>query len=128
MKKIFSLLLLYVCTAAATNAQGIKVPAGVTKAFNAKFPGAREVKWGKENAKEYEAEFKVNNGAVSANFNSDGSWTETETTIPVSDLPAPVSAAIVAKYPGAVISVAEKVEKPGKVYYEVQLKAGGKKK
>jgi uncharacterized membrane protein YkoI len=128
VKKIFSLLLLYACTAAATYAQGIKAPDAITKAFAAKFPGATEVKWGKESAKEYEAEFKLNNTTVSANFNTDGSWTETETKIPVPDLPSPVSAAITGKYPGAVIAIAEKVEKPGKVYYEVQLKTSGKKK
>jgi hypothetical protein len=129
MKKIFSLLLLYVCTAAAIYAQKVNVPAAVTNAFTAKFPGAKNVKWGKESAKEYEAEFKLNNTNVSANFGTDGSWTETETRIPVADLPAAVSKAINTKYPGAGITMAEKVEKPGnKILYEVNIKVKDKKK
>jgi len=129
MKKIFSWLLLYTCMAAATHAQGIKVPATVTNAFAAKFPGAKDVKWGKESAKEYEAEFKISNTPVSANFNTDGSWTETETTIKTSELPAAVASAVQAKYPGNVISLAEKIEKPGnKTFYELNIKVNGKKK
>ena len=42
-------------------------------------PAATDVKWGKESAKEYEAEFRLNGNNVSANFGSDGAWVETET-------------------------------------------------
>jgi len=105
------------------------LPSAVKKAFTAKFPGATDIKWGKENAKEYEAEFKVNNTNVSANFKTDGSWTETETTIPSSELPAAVTNAVNKKYPGAVYGITEKIEKPGaKILYEVNITANGKKK
>ena len=108
--------------------QKINVPPAVTKAFNGKYPGATDVKWGKENAKEYEAEFKLNNTAISANFGTDGSWKETETTIKSSELPEAVTKAIQTKYPGGVISLAEKVEKPDKTYYETVIKINNKKK
>ena len=108
--------------------QKINVPPAVTKAFNSKYPGATDVKWGKENAKEYEAEFKLNNTAISANFGTDGSWKETETTIKSSELPEAVTKAIQTKYPGAVINLAEKVEKPEKTYYETVIKINNKKK
>lgn len=108
--------------------QKLKVPAAVTTAFNSKFPGASGVKWEKENSKELEANFKLNNTDVSANFMLDGTWVETETTIPSSELPAAVTNAVNTKYPGAVYSLVEKIEKPGKILYEVNIKVKGKKK
>jgi hypothetical protein len=129
MKKIFSLLLLYACMAAASYAQKKNIPAAVTNAFNAKFPGAAEVKWEKENSKELEANFKWNNATVSANFGLDGSWVETETTINVNDLPVAVTSAINTKYPGAIFRLTEKIEKPGdKIFYEAVIKVNGRKK
>jgi Putative beta-lactamase-inhibitor-like, PepSY-like len=129
MKKIFSLLLLCLCMAVVINAQKLTVPAAVTNAFNAKFPGASDLKWEKENSKELEANFKLNNTNVSANFGLDGSWKETETTINTTDLPAAVTRAANIKYPGAVIFLCERIEKPdSKILYEVNIKMKNKKK
>jgi hypothetical protein len=129
MKKILSWLLLYACMAAATYAQKPNVPVAVTNAFNAKFPGATDLKWEKENSKELEANFKLNNTTVSANFGLDGSWVETETTIPAAELPAAVTNAVNIKYPGAVYFLTERIEKPGnEICYEVNIKVNGKKK
>jgi Putative beta-lactamase-inhibitor-like, PepSY-like len=105
------------------------IPAPVKTAFNNKFPGATDIKWEKENKKELEANFKMNNAEVSANFNLDGTWVETETTIPSSELPVPVTNAVNTKYPGAVYGRTEKIEKPGaKILYEVNITVNGKKK
>jgi len=132
MKSLLALAFFIVSFATMSCSQKINeknLPGPVKTAFNTKFPGATAVKWGKENAKEYEAEFKLNNNSVSANFGLDGSWVETESVIPVSSLPAAVSAAIRAKYPGTSITLAEKTEQPGnKVFYEVSIKVNGKKK
>ncbi|HYV55064.1 MAG TPA: PepSY-like domain-containing protein [Chitinophagaceae bacterium] len=129
MKKIFSLLLLSISMAVAIYAQKTKVPAAVTDAFNAKFPGATELKWDKENSKELEANFKFNNSIVSANFGLDGSWKETETTINASELPPAVTNAVNTKYPGSTVFLTERIEKPGnKTFYEVNIKFKGKKK
>lgn len=128
MKKIIPVLSMFTLIVTAACAQKITVPEKVSKAFKDKFPNASDVKWGKENAKEYEAEFKLNGTAISANFYSDGSWTETESTIKTSELPAPVTTAIKTKYPAGEITLAEKVEKPGKTYYETVVKTNGKKK
>lgn len=88
-----------------------------------------DVKWGKESAKEYEAEFKLNGNNVSANFGADGAWVETETVMKVTGLPAAVVDAIKKNYPGAVITTAEKLEEPGdKLLYETVIKVNGKKK
>ena len=105
------------------------IPAPVKTAFNNKFPGATDIKWEKENKKEFEANFKMNNAEVSANFGLDGTWVETETTIPSSELPAAVSNAVNIKYPGAVYGRTEKIEKPAsKILYEVNITVKGKKK
>ena len=129
MKKNIIVLILAFIVSLSAHSQSLKVPTAVSAAFKNKYPEAKGVKWGKENAKEYEAEFKLNNTKVSANFNTDGSWVETETTIPITDLPETVSTAITKKYPGAVITMAEKTEMPGnKIIYEVAIKVNGKKK
>ena len=128
MKKIFIVMAAVIVTAMSASCQ-VKVTEAAKKAFAAKFPNATNVKWGKENAKELEAEFKLNNTNLSANFGLDGRWVETETTINASDLPAAVTNAINTKYPGNSITRAEKLEKPGgKVLYETVIKVGGKKK
>jgi len=112
-----------------TLCQSIKIPDAVKNAFANKFSNVTNVKWGKENPKEYEAEFKFNNTSISANFDLDGNWIETETVIPVSDLPAAVSTSIAKKYSGAIIIMAEKLEMPGgKILYETSFNVKNKKK
>ena len=129
MKNIFIVLVAAIAISQSVNCQPIKVPSAVKTAFSTKYPNATNVVWGKENAKEYEAEFKMNGNAVSANFGMNGSWVETESVIPVADLPAAVSAAVMKKYPGAVITLAEKTEMPGnKILYEAIFNVNGKKK
>ena len=129
MKNYFIVLAAVIITGMSVNCQGIKVPEVVKNSFATKYPGAKEVKWGKEKAKEFEAEFKLNKTSAFANFGLDGSWVETETRIAVADLPAAVSTAIKTKYPGSPITLAEKTEQPGnKVLYEVVIKVNGKKK
>jgi hypothetical protein len=128
MKRIFIVLVAVIITGSSAHSQ-IKVTDAAKKAFAAKFPAATNVKWGKENANEYEAEFKLNGQAVSANFKLDGSWVETESSIAVSDLPSAVTNAIKAKYPGTMLNNAEKVEMPGgKTVYETVVKVNDKKK
>ena len=105
------------------------LPVPVKTALNNKFPGATDIKWEKENKKELEANFKMYNADVSANFGLDGTWVETETTIPASELPAAVTNAVNTKYPGAVYGRTEKIEKPdGKILYEVNITVNNKKK
>ena len=129
MKKIFVWLLLYTGIVATACSQKLNIPVAVNKAFSSKYPGATNLKWGKENAKEYEAEFKLDGTTVSANFDSDGNWVETETVMKVADLPAVVTDAITKKYPGASIIIAEKLEQPGnKVLFETTIKMKDKKK
>ena len=129
MKKSFIVLAAVIITALSANCQQVKVPDAVKNAFNYRFPAATNVKWGKENATEFEAEFKSNGNPISANFKTNGDWVETETTIAITDLPDAVSSAIHKKYPGSEITSAEKSEKPGgNILYEVVIKLNNKKK
>ena len=128
MKKLFIVLVAAIVTGMSASCQ-VKVTDAAKKAFAKMFPNATNVKWGKESAKEYEAEFKLNDTNVSANFGLDGSWVETETTINSTELPAAVVNAINSKYPGNSITKAEKIEKPGgKILYETVIKVNNKKK
>ena len=126
MKKIFFLIALlgYISIQAQT-----KTPSAVTTAFAKQFPDAANIKWGKENAKEYEAEFMLRCTKMSANYDLQGNWKETETERQVKNLPEAVVKSINRKYPGATISGASKTESPGgKIIYEADVKVDGKKK
>lgn len=107
----------------------ITPPKVVKDAFIKKFPNATKVTWGKEAAKEWEAEFTFEGSRISANFYEDGTWLETEKEIPAASLPPAVSKAIATTYPGWSITEADKTEtaKHGTIY-EADLKKGiGKK-
>ena len=104
-------------------------PAAVHKAFAQMFPKAVNVKWGKENSKEWEAEFTLDGKKVSANFSNEGAWVETEKEISVSELPAKVTASIKQQNPGCEISGAYKIESAVKqTKYEADIKIGKTKK
>ena len=127
MKNIFIVLLAGIMGISASCQ--LKVTEAAKKAFATMFPNATNLKWDKESADEYEANFKLNGVAVSANFKHDGTWVETETTIKTTELPDAVTNAINSKYPGASYTHAERIEKPGgKILYEAIIKVNGKKK
>jgi len=111
-----------------SSAQKLKeseVPEAVKNAFHQKFSGAKEVKWSKESAAEFEAEFEVGEQEQSATFDNTGKWTGTETEIKKSELPATVQATISKEFSGYKIDEAEKAESPDKdSFYEVELKNG----
>ena len=122
MSALFSTISLAAC------AQSVKVPEAVKTAFANKFPGAT-AEWGKENSKEYEAEFKLDGKSMSANFLTDGTWLETEAEISMTDVPSAVKTAVEKKYPGAVISKVYKIDNSkGELTYEAEIKTSGKKK
>ena len=104
-------------------AYAIDVPEAVTNAFKIKFPLATDVKWGKENKNEYEADFKLNGVKMGANFLSNGTWMATETPIAMMDLPTSVLKTLKEKYTGYTISATFKIEKAtGKIAYEAEIK------
>lgn len=104
-----------------------KPPEKVQKAFEAKFPEAADVKWGKENSKEWEANFTVNGVKTSANFMTTGDWVETESEMAVSELPEAVTAEIKKLHPKGEIIAAFRIDsaKAG-TKYEADVKTGKK--
>lgn len=126
MKKVMMILaivLIYSCSFAGTP------PKAVSDAFMKKFNAATKVSWGKEGPKEWEAEFTLNGEKISANFNQDGIWLETEQEINAANLPAEVLSNVKMKYAAWKIVEADKTEtaKHGTIY-EVDLKKGLKSK
>ncbi len=127
MKKLFLAIVSILGIAASTYA--VDVPKAIADAFAKKFPAATNIKWGKENAKEYEAEFKLNGNSISANFLTDGTWVETESEIPAAELPAAITTVLQTSYKAAAVLKVFKIEKAkGDTTYEVEIKGVGKKK
>ena len=113
-------LLSFACTSQSTKA--LEIPQAVSAAFLQKYPSAESVEWEMEEG-DYEAEFKVGQLKMSANFTKTGRWLESETEIKVSDLPAEVVASITTNFPGAKVTEAEKLDLPdSSITYEVKLK------
>lgn len=124
---VFAAAVIISLTACGQNAKN--VPEKVKAAFETKFPGAQDVKWDKENSKEWEAEFISGGIKMSANYASDGAWLETESVIPASQLPAEVATAVSKKFPNKTVMEADKIERAGKgSLFEVVINTGTKKK
>lgn len=128
MKKLFYIFLVTVFVNNVACAQKIstnKVPSAVLTAFHSKFPNAKKASWEKENATEFEVNFKLNGEEVSSNFNDLGEWLETETEIEVSELPSKVQLILTSDFEGFKIKEACKIEsKMDGNIYEAELKKG----
>ncbi len=102
-------------------------PKAVKEAFAKKFPSATNIKWDKENAHEYEAEFKQNGKSFSANYSDKGEWLETESTIEFNMLPQKIQQSFNTNHKGAAVKAAAKIEtSKGVTKYEVEFKNGKK--
>lgn len=96
------------------------VPAVVKQAFTKQFPGAT-AKWEKEDGM-YEANFKHMNHEMSAVFEANGSMTESEMEIKVTELPASAQGYVKEHYKNAAIKEAAKITKAnGEVNYEAEV-------
>lgn len=119
IRNTVSLVLTLFLLVSVTNAQD--VPSKVKEAFSKKFPNAQQVEWGKENATEFEAEFTLNSTHMSANFDPQGNWKETEVEITHSNLPAAVQKTLKSDYSEAEIKHIYKVTQPGKTLFEIAV-------
>ncbi len=125
MKKLFVLIgAVAMFSFIACGQKGKEVPAEVKAAFSQKFPEATKVKWDKENATEWEAEFILNGTEYSANFNESGIWLETEYKISSQELPEAVLATLDIEFGNYSIDVAEVTETTEGKVFELALKNG----
>jgi len=124
MKKL-TLLLIAAASMNSLHAQQLdesKVPAAVKKSFSAKYPGVAHPSWEKENG-QYEASYKKDDQSMSATFKSDGTFTESELDIRISELPAAATKYMNEHYKGIEIKEASKITKAnGSINYEAAIK------
>ncbi len=123
MKKLFivtvvlGVITLSACVQKLNESQ---IPAAVRTAFQKQYPGIK-ASWDKEDAN-YEANFKQGGKDMSAVIDKNGTIVETETDVPVMDLPESAQDYIKKKYPGTKIEEAERIVKAdGEVNYEVEV-------
>lgn len=122
MKNIFLVALAILC-ASATGCAQKKVPEAIDSAFKTKFINATHVSWDKENAHEYEAEFKLDGTKYSANFSDTGKWLETERIITYEELPELVQQNFTASHNNAKVKAVAKMEtSEGEIRYEIEVK------
>ena len=131
MKRTIVLLgaaLLLACSASAQKLKSAQVPAAVVAGFNQHFTQAKEVKWEKE-GEQYEAEFEQGKTEWSALLSAGGQLLETETELPVGQLPVPVRATLASRYKGCKITEAAKIVAAGTgvITYEAEIVKNGKK-
>lgn len=106
---------------------GKEVPSNIKSAFAKQFPKATNVKWAKENSKEWEAEFKMNAKEYSANFDFNGKCVETEHEISVTEIPLAIKAILDKEFAGYKIKESEISETEKAKLYEFELQKDGKK-
>lgn len=129
----FTALIAMLAVAGATlaaQAPAAKLPAPVAAAFKKAYPTAtiKNVSSEKEDGKlQYEVESvdgKIRRDVI---YLPDGTLVVEEMVIELSAVPAPVVAALKARYPKATVTLYEKLTKPSGVSYEMQLKGAAVK-
>ncbi len=119
------LVLAILSISACSNQKGNKIPQEVKTAFAKKFPNAKKISWSKENAKDWEAEFIINNKKYSANYDNDGNWKETEYEIDFSDVPENVKSSLDSNFKNYKVELSEVSKTIKRKVYEFQLQKAG---
>jgi hypothetical protein len=119
----------------SANARDVKqskkqMPRAVIAAFESDYPNATVRGYNREteNGKVYyEVESIEGQTTRDVLYNKDGTVVEVEESIAVGDLPADAAEGLRAKYPGAVITSAEKITRGDITEYEAHAKTGKKR-
>src|SRR6266478_10215961 len=112
MKKLFFIAIAIGAFTVAARGQKLKEsqgPAAARAAFTKQYPGIKG-SWEKENGN-YEVNFKQAGKTMSAVIEKNGTIVETETMIPVNDLPQSASNYVKEHYKGTKIKEAAKIVK-----------------
>jgi len=117
MKKLLVAVIAFSCVSCMAQ----NVPAAVTTAFEKSFPNTVVKKWDKEDGG-YEANFTKDSKSMSATYDANGTWKETETDIKIAELPASVVDYIKTNYKGAGIKEAAVIETANGRMYEAEVK------
>ena len=122
-KKNIMLIAFITIAGISANAQKLnasKVPEIVKASFAKQYPGVNAA-WEKEGGK-YEAGFKKNNTAMSILFEPNGTMTESEISIKISDLPVAALAYVNEHYKGKTIKEGAKITKAdGTINFEAEV-------
>jgi DNA polymerase II small subunit/DNA polymerase delta subunit B len=123
LNKALIVLCISTCGIIAVSAQNVKeteVPSLVKAAFNKNYANTH-AKWEKEKDN-YEVNFKKDNKMMSAVIGKTGQIIETETDMPVDELPENVQSYLKAHYKGVKVKDAAKIVKAnGEVNYEGEV-------
>ncbi len=128
---IFKLLILLAVIVIMSCNTSVKAqaPEAVKKTFKKMYPGENDPDWHKDDHGYYEANFKIDGIKYRADYNADGTWVETETSIDEDDLPKAIKKVIEDKFKDEKITEVEKVESATKgSFYDVEFKQKGKNK
>jgi uncharacterized membrane protein YkoI len=107
-----------------------EIPAAARSAFEKQFAGARVLGASAETAPGgtvYEVECEWRGRHHDITFGPDGALVAVEETIPASEAPAAVLAALRKEFPKAQVARVEKITEGGAVSYEFQLKGAAKR-
>jgi hypothetical protein len=107
-----------------------EVPPAISAAATKRFPNAQVSNWSREaedGKTTYEASVSDASGKRDAVFSEDGSLVAIEESVAVSDLPAQVKDAVLAKYPHATLRKAEKISHDSQIDYEIDLAKAARK-
>ncbi len=101
----------------------VTVPESVSESFKGTYASVEKNKWNRTYTGNYVAVFTTPDSlAQEVEYNTNGVMVKTKTIYTPTSIPAVVGTAIEAKYPGATISEAARMDIPGvKPYYKVSL-------
>lgn len=117
----FSLILVFAVGAAYA------VPEIVERAFEKQYPNAVDVEWEVDSNGYWEGSFEEKGEKFRADFQEDGLWVETETSIEFSDLPDAVQKAVREDYGDDEIVEVERTDSALRgTFYDVEFKRPGK--
>lgn len=104
-----------------------RTPDAVRENFKKKYPGENDPDWQLDDKGNWEASFKQDGIHYRADYNADGSWIETESSIEKSDLPKAIKDILKSDYDDMEITEIERVDHNSKgIFYDVEFKQKGK--